>query len=92
MVFNATFNNSSVISWRSVLLVEENRVPGENCNLGRSVWDVKYKHHTTERLVYYYQGVKILNGKIEVVYFVINSYRMLAQTLRKYNKNVIENK
>jgi hypothetical protein len=27
MVFNATFNNISVISWRSVLLVE---VPGEN--------------------------------------------------------------
>jgi hypothetical protein len=27
MVFNATFNNISVISWRSVLLVEEN---GEN--------------------------------------------------------------
>jgi hypothetical protein len=24
MVFNATFNNISVISWRSVLLVEEN--------------------------------------------------------------------
>jgi hypothetical protein len=23
MVFNATFNNNSVISWRSVLLVEE---------------------------------------------------------------------
>ena len=30
MVFNATFNNISVISWRSVLLVEETRVPGEN--------------------------------------------------------------
>jgi hypothetical protein len=29
MVFNATFNNISVISWRSVLLVEETRVPGE---------------------------------------------------------------
>ena len=27
MVFNATFNNISVISWRSVLLVEET---GEN--------------------------------------------------------------
>ena len=26
MMFNATFNNISVISWRSVLLVEENRV------------------------------------------------------------------
>ena len=30
MVFNATFNNISVISWWSVLLVEENGVPGEN--------------------------------------------------------------
>ena len=30
MVFNATFNNISVISWWSVLLVEENVVPGEN--------------------------------------------------------------
>jgi hypothetical protein len=27
MVFNATFNNISVISWQSVLLVEETRVP-----------------------------------------------------------------
>ena len=30
MVFNATFNNISVISWRSLLLVEETEVPGEN--------------------------------------------------------------
>jgi hypothetical protein len=30
MVFNAAFNNISVISWRSVLLVEETGVPGEN--------------------------------------------------------------
>ena len=30
MVFNATFSNISVISWRSVLLVEETGVPGEN--------------------------------------------------------------
>ena len=30
MVFNATFNNISVISWRSILLVEEIRIPGEN--------------------------------------------------------------
>jgi len=29
MVFNATFNKVSVISWRSVLLVEETGVPGE---------------------------------------------------------------
>jgi hypothetical protein len=30
MVFNATFNNISVISWPSVLLVEETGVPEEN--------------------------------------------------------------
>ena len=30
MVFNATFNNISVISWRSVLMVEETGVLGEN--------------------------------------------------------------
>ena len=30
MVFNTTFNSISVISWRSVSLVEETGVPGEN--------------------------------------------------------------
>ena len=30
MVFNATFNNVSAISWLSVLLVEVTGVPGEN--------------------------------------------------------------
>ena len=30
MVFNATFNNISDISWQSVLLVNETRVSGEN--------------------------------------------------------------
>jgi hypothetical protein len=29
-MFNATFNNISALSWRSVLLVEETRVYGEN--------------------------------------------------------------
>jgi hypothetical protein len=30
MVFNAIFNNISVMLWRSVLLVEETGVPEEN--------------------------------------------------------------
>ena len=30
MVFNATFNNISIISWRSVLLTEKTGVPREN--------------------------------------------------------------
>ena len=33
MVFNVNFNNISVISWRSVLLVEEIGVPGKTTNL-----------------------------------------------------------
>jgi hypothetical protein len=40
MVFNATFNIISAISWRSVLLVEETGIPGENhtciCRIGKS--------------------------------------------------------
>jgi len=30
MVFNAIFSNISVLSWRSVLLMEETGLPGEN--------------------------------------------------------------
>jgi hypothetical protein len=30
MVLNATFNNISIISWQSVLLVEQTGGPGEN--------------------------------------------------------------
>jgi hypothetical protein len=40
MVFNATFNNISVIWWRSVLLVEETAVPGENHRPVASHWHI----------------------------------------------------
>ena len=35
MVFNAAFNNISVISWRSVLLVEETGVPEKTTYLSQ---------------------------------------------------------
>ena len=35
MVFNATFNNISVISWQSVLLVEETGVPEKTTDLSQ---------------------------------------------------------
>ena len=38
MVFKATFNNISVISRWSVLLVEETEVPGENHQPAASHW------------------------------------------------------
>jgi len=45
MVSNATFNNNSVISWRSILLVEETRVTGEN----KQPVDPVYKYNYTCR-------------------------------------------
>jgi hypothetical protein len=38
MVFNATFNNIPVISWRSVLLGKKTGVPGENHQPVASHW------------------------------------------------------
>jgi len=38
MVFMATFYNISVISWLSVLLVEETGVPGESHRPVKSHW------------------------------------------------------
>jgi hypothetical protein len=48
MVLNATFNNISVIWWRSVLLVEEIRVAGENHRLVASthLWKVLYQDYS----------------------------------------------
>ena len=45
MVFNTTFNNISVILWRSVLLVEETRVPRENHRLVASLTNFKDKKY-----------------------------------------------
>ena len=38
MVFNATFNNISVILWWTVLLVEESGVPGEKNQSAARHW------------------------------------------------------
>ena len=35
MVFNATINNISVITWRLVLLVEETGIPGKTTDLSQ---------------------------------------------------------
>ena len=42
MVFNATFNNISVISWRSVLLAEETGVPRKKTTNLSQVTDKLY--------------------------------------------------
>ena len=42
MVFDATFNNNSVILWRSVLLVEETGGLGENHRPDSSFWQTDH--------------------------------------------------
>jgi hypothetical protein len=42
VVFNATFNNISVISWQSILLVKETIVQGENHRPASQVTDKLY--------------------------------------------------
>ena len=37
MVFDATFNNISVMSWRSILLEEETGVPEKNTDLSHVI-------------------------------------------------------
>jgi len=52
MVFNATFNTILAISWRSVLLMEEPGVAGENHRPVASQWQT-LSHHvisSTHRL------------------------------------------
>ena len=50
--FNVTYNNISAVSWRSVLLVEETGVRGENHRLAATHWQTKgecdkpYCHYT----------------------------------------------
>ena len=70
MVFNTTFNNISVISWQSVLLVEETVVPWENHQPAASHWqtlshnerDSNSQHYCRISAGFYYTKVKWSNS------------------------------
>jgi len=60
MVFNTTFNNISVISWQSILLLEETRVSGENHRPAASHW-YTLSHNVASSTPRYERG---LNSKL----------------------------
>ena len=58
MMFDSTFNNISVMSWRSVLLVEETRVPVEN---HRQTWSHNVVSDKLKAWMYVIITVHIIN-------------------------------
>jgi hypothetical protein len=50
IVFNATFNNISVISWQSFLLVEETGVHGENHRPAACHWQTLFHLESVTKL------------------------------------------
>jgi hypothetical protein len=59
MVLNATLINISVISWWSVVLVEETEVPGETCDLSHVTDNLHHIEWYRVQLAMY--GVRIHN-------------------------------
>ena len=60
MVFNTTFNNISLISWRSVLLVEETGIHRENFFETLYEWNLyPIKINTGQTEIHMFQNKKI---------------------------------
>ena len=79
MMFNATFNNISVISWRSVLLMEETGVPGENHQPVEGHWQT-LSHNVVSST--------IRTGSCKSKYHMIRLRRSITYVLFTYVFNV----
>ena len=79
MMFNATFNNISVISWRSVLLEEETRVPGENRRPATSCWQT-LSHIMLYRRVHLVCGIRTHYVSVDSIGSYKSNYRTNTTT------------
>ena len=97
MVFNATFNNISVISWRSVLLVEEAGVHGENPRpVARHCQTLSHNviHLLLEIQKYSFKSVNSSDTISKYLYFIFVYKTMIKKHYLQENKfiyNVITN-
>ena len=77
MVFNATLNNISVISWKSVLLVEETEVPRENHGPVASHWQTL--SHNVVSSTSDLSGIRTQNVSDDGHWLAINSTTIWSQ-------------
>jgi hypothetical protein len=92
MVFNATINNILVISWRSVLLVEETGVPGENHSPAASHWQTL--SHNVVSSTPFLSGIQTHNVKGDRVdrvseWLLLNTNSAIFQLYHGENKLII---
>jgi hypothetical protein len=73
MVFNATFNNISVILWRSVLLVVKTWIPGENHRPAANHWQT-LSHNVVSSTPCHEQGStsQLWRGYALIAHVVVN--------------------
>ena len=89
MVFNATFNNISVISWRSVSLVKEMGVPGENHKPAASHWQT-LSHNVVSSTPRHERGFVLTTLVVMGTDFTANckfSYHTIMTTTFSYINN-----
>ena len=83
MVFNAIFNNISVTSWRSVLLVEETGVPGENHWPVASRWQTFWNSGLSKP--YYWSWSNVCQVKVKSVLVILPKMVNFLSCLQKFS-------
>ena len=80
MVFNTTFNNISVVSWMSVLLVEDTWIPGENHRPAASHW----QHYLVIEIELYILGLTVIIEQNHFLFVFQLFFKLINEFRRTY--------